>query len=69
MNYPGAEPTRYQMEIFVSDPEGRGIKPHSIKFTVMLLISATHNIFLTHNLIQETASRIKYQLAVSLFYQ
>jgi hypothetical protein len=27
MNYPGAEPTRYQMESFVSDPEGRRIKP------------------------------------------
>ena len=27
MNYPGAEPTRYQMEFFISDPEGRGIKP------------------------------------------
>ena len=21
MNYPGAEPTRYQMEFFISDPE------------------------------------------------
>jgi hypothetical protein len=27
MNYPGAEPTGYQMESFVSDIESRGIKP------------------------------------------
>ena len=38
MNYPGAEPTRYQMEFFISDPErfrrialalaeGRGTNP------------------------------------------
>ncbi len=27
MNYPEAEPSRYQMEFLFSSPEGRGIKP------------------------------------------